>query len=1201
MSHGLVQQRTSENGLGGIEVVRDNHSHEDDLYLPLPSRRPNRGSALIEDHIEDEINIPSLLLSGEEEGAEHPTFHPALKAAILAEGQEAMWVEDEASTIVDVTVIEETTSNVLKPSENVDGNNKQSKPTRRSSKFWFGTHKRSEQENAQDETKAKENNLPKITIQQVRKKKIKKAVVLLPQLQQQGINHDEGAKALVEENIAQEAAVNMVKARHLLHKALVSAGTPGSPGTDPLVESEKMAKIAFAHATAARRLMAVPEDGPDLDEILHNLSEQGEQAAHQHQRVFYSQSFEDINPNNEPKQKQPPTKNGKFASKAIQYLESILPKNVDKNIERAVSDDIWTEDGLSTLGFHTDTFEYNLDEAPSKQVSTNLDLVSLSSLNEILDGPLDKNGENKPPSPRQALPIICVPQRQTRRAKTVEEKAIDQAASKHEEKADDTENINAKANGLVSVVKKQKKKGLSHFLSKSTGGGEEDPNAPADKSKPKWKVLGTLLGRRQRSQIDSRLDEDSPPAENVSDNDEDQRCDHSSLESEIIDVPAKTKDDYPSISDQQDLVIQEKSSSRSSNSSTDDEMMPSIQAKSMNSDIEKNSRNDRYGVDGDLKRKNEPAPVNMKNLNTTPIDWDETVHLHPSQSQNLQVNTSSDKRVSDETVSPLTVQKKEEPPVLSQSKSDESQGVPRVISTEGEIRSSASNERNSDEKRQLRPNSAVRSRRSEPLKQPLHQNDESGRARKSQGNGEPCFDPRVEEYKRLQAMKRSGYRAERSEESKVEPGGNLVANRSLDDHGLVKPHSNEQMVDEAKPKPEDDSLINFVISPGRMQLPFEKTETTHLMNAAKQKQLPPQSFQLSVHQQPSNASESLISKQSKTTGKSMASNDSKKIQQILSSNSKHDNKNKIMSRITGIFGGKSKEKAQTPEMSEEMSRSNIKREKELPKEIDFDEKNLEQAISDGNMKAFEANDNAEKAPRSKSSKTEGDKASNRCQPKSHPMKGRPVSPIAGKRVLSRSSLNSSDSSAHSEEALEKSEESVIIAIKKGSSKAEETNIDSGEAPILQHLRSLQKKSKEERKRGRDGRRNHHSRDRMRGRRQSSLERPHDNPKTRKDPINEDEVKNKNSIPTPRRANAGYDDNFLHQKTVTARLYGSEAPRTKSKHRHTATKQVYIGDLVDSKSEISNEETLKSHGGARKKPVDPSVCGDRLAKRRPADP
>jgi hypothetical protein len=93
-------------------------------------------------------------------------------------------------------------------------------------------------------------------------------------------------------------------------------------------------------------------------------------------------------------------------------------------ITKAVSaEDYWSEAGISTLGMKNDTFEYGFScgqpplgspSAYDANARLKTDFMSLSSLNEILDGPMDDDRvqeDDVKKSPRHVLPVIDVPNR----------------------------------------------------------------------------------------------------------------------------------------------------------------------------------------------------------------------------------------------------------------------------------------------------------------------------------------------------------------------------------------------------------------------------------------------------------------------------------------------------------------------------------------------------------------------------------------------------------------------------------------------------------------------------------------------------------------------------------------------------------------------------------------------------------------------
>jgi len=312
---------------------------------------PFRGSLLVEEgqdeacnemescsevETNDEIEVPTSLSSTTVEGKDR--FHPDLMKPLGAEGQEAMWIEDEVSTVASVYV---------KPA-----------PSKR---FSFLQSKKEEKIH-------------------VRKKKITKTVVLLSP------KDDVAEETKVDASVHEEATVNIIKARALLNEALKAAD-----------ESEEIAKNAFEHAATARRLMSKPEDEPDLEDILTVLKEKGEEAVARSKTSKGTIS--------------------EYARKAFHYLDSILPSTTEKKaVDKSAS---MAEDTISTLGLQTDTFEYQMG-APSQVPSHlnsyhNMDLMSITSLNEILDGPNDEAIE-KTLSPRQVLSEIHVPMNKTPRS-----------------------------------------------------------------------------------------------------------------------------------------------------------------------------------------------------------------------------------------------------------------------------------------------------------------------------------------------------------------------------------------------------------------------------------------------------------------------------------------------------------------------------------------------------------------------------------------------------------------------------------------------------------------------------------------------------------------------------------------------------------------------------------------------------------------
>ena len=96
--------------------------------------------------------------------------------------------------------------------------------------------------------------------------------------------------------------------------------------------------------------------------------------------------------------------------------DTLKPGQRNKDIVKSGSN---ADDSVSTLGLHTDTFEYQLgapSHVPSQLTSYhNMDLMSISSLNEILDGTMEEAIE-KTLSPRQMLSEIHIPRNKTPRS-----------------------------------------------------------------------------------------------------------------------------------------------------------------------------------------------------------------------------------------------------------------------------------------------------------------------------------------------------------------------------------------------------------------------------------------------------------------------------------------------------------------------------------------------------------------------------------------------------------------------------------------------------------------------------------------------------------------------------------------------------------------------------------------------------------------
>ena len=324
------------------------------------------------------------------------------KVANLVEGQEAMWIEEEDLVSAFSSAVD--SQNPPKPQP---ASAPQLVPKKR--RFPFLPKKSSLASIPEPVPLSNPVLEPK---KKKKVKKIKRSVVLVS-------SSENASNSLIEANAQQEAAINMAKARQLLNQALTVDGTPR------LQDSEKLAKFAFQHAAAARRIMTSIDEEPDLDSYLTDMKEKGEQAALEHQRIVFSMSLPDT-PESVPTWRLPSTRDlvkatEEYALRARHYLESILPTNIDPNLSESMSGDLWSDGDVSTLSFNkTYTFDHTLQVMQPPTGSKSTDAISISSLNEILDGEGEESEDEDQfivlgkqdkynTSPRKAIPIIDVP------------------------------------------------------------------------------------------------------------------------------------------------------------------------------------------------------------------------------------------------------------------------------------------------------------------------------------------------------------------------------------------------------------------------------------------------------------------------------------------------------------------------------------------------------------------------------------------------------------------------------------------------------------------------------------------------------------------------------------------------------------------------------------------------------------------------
>ena len=323
-----------------------------------------------------------------------------LTEGIVSEGQEAMWIEEDES-VKAVTPMEQQTGAVT------------SVPKR--PRFSFGFHKKNHQSQSVPATSSSavdptsENFQYKTKVnQKLQEKKVKKAVVLLPQTKFSG---DEGAvgksnvEGLVQANDAQEAVLSMNRARSLLHQALQTDGK-GDPTA--LKDSEQLAKMAFAEAIQARKLAAGVHGETVDDDELTVLTQQGKSAIQEHSKIVFSTSDSSDEDISKAKMTKSSQQHAFWMSKAMEeystraryYLESILPKAFDtvpQHTNAQENSDSWSQGDMSSLGFmgpevvrsrkpvQALTVVTSKNSTSKSKVSN--DDVSISSLNELLDTP----------------------------------------------------------------------------------------------------------------------------------------------------------------------------------------------------------------------------------------------------------------------------------------------------------------------------------------------------------------------------------------------------------------------------------------------------------------------------------------------------------------------------------------------------------------------------------------------------------------------------------------------------------------------------------------------------------------------------------------------------------------------------------------------------------------------------------------------
>jgi hypothetical protein len=321
----LVLQSTSE----GFKYAPPGHTLKDAIVAPAPFLWSPQVNPLLRAHQDAQLeeNAPACIPTG----------------ATLNEGQEAMWIEEYANKAATPNVVETK------------------------SRDFFGSD---------------EDGATTAPPRQAKIPKFKKAVVLLPPT---GTKEAERTAVLLSQNVAQEAMVNMTRARQLLTDALAAGGSPRQ------VDSERLAQYAFAHAKAARRLMYPDQPPAELETILSNLTENREYAAMEAQKIVISHSLlaetgEKVGFGNRDWKLDYKFVKGeakKLLRTADEYMEKILPTNLDhsscKNFDASlfhldlslrISIDSEDTGGSSLLGSHSDQGGSHFDQDQSGIYST---------------------------------------------------------------------------------------------------------------------------------------------------------------------------------------------------------------------------------------------------------------------------------------------------------------------------------------------------------------------------------------------------------------------------------------------------------------------------------------------------------------------------------------------------------------------------------------------------------------------------------------------------------------------------------------------------------------------------------------------------------------------------------------------------------------------------------------------------------------
>ena len=423
-THTLSEESSSKSSSSPSEEEQRQEESTESVFFPDSTTKEtpssptlNRHDSLMEN---DSVDEDDESICSEQRDSNNENE----KAAVFNEGQEAVWHEDEYSTVSSVHVV------------------KPDKPKKKKKVPFFKLRMKKVQKE-QPSAEEVESTCRPVKIH-VKENKVAKAVLLQPPEEaevkateetnnQENIN--DNSERLLKEN-EQDTSItkNSNQARQLLHAALSGDDLDEEKSKQAVQEVFDCKNNEIENNTSDDDNSN--EEAIELEYVMSYLAEEGrdeEESNPEGARYANAIDLTMIEADESDKARKKIHSKfpvSRYASRAVHYLESILPKNngneTDGHNMAAVLDDasnakdFWSDADVSTLGLKNDTQEYGLDQDENLDDDNHLDhdgagllrnsdMASIASLNEILDG--EETVDVEETSPRAAVQEIEIPEK----------------------------------------------------------------------------------------------------------------------------------------------------------------------------------------------------------------------------------------------------------------------------------------------------------------------------------------------------------------------------------------------------------------------------------------------------------------------------------------------------------------------------------------------------------------------------------------------------------------------------------------------------------------------------------------------------------------------------------------------------------------------------------------------------------------------